>query len=65
MEKKGDKGHKKFFYNGETFSAYSFDKNIYATKPESMDLIDLIDSVSSYYGVEFPGTDVLYPVFCK
>lgn len=63
MEKKGDKGHKKFYYNSKDFSLYSFDKNQYATIAAEMSLIELIDSVSSYYGVEFPGADVFYPDF--
>ncbi len=63
IEKKGDKGHKDFFYNGKTYLYYSYDKNQYASAPVSISLIDLIDSVSSYFGVEFPGADVLYPDF--
>lgn len=63
VEKKGDKGHKQFFYDGSNFSLYSFDKNQYASVPATMTLIELIDSVSSYYGVEFPGADIFYPDF--
>ncbi|MBK8550504.1 MAG: DUF2092 domain-containing protein [Ignavibacteria bacterium] len=63
VEKKGDKGHKSFFYNGKTMLLYSFDKNQYASAPATMSLIELIDSISSYYGVEFPGVDVFYPDF--
>lgn len=63
VEKTGDKGHKQFFYDGSTYSLYSFDKNRYATAPATISLIDLIDSLSSAYGVEFPGIDVFYPDF--
>lgn len=63
IEKKGDKGHKNFYYNGNAFLLYSFDKNQYATVPASMSNIELIDSLSSLYGVEFPGADILYPDF--
>lgn len=63
VEKKGDKGHKKFFYDGKNFLLYSFDKNQYASIPSSISVIELIDSVSSHYGVEFPGADVFYPDF--
>lgn len=63
VEKKGDKGHKQFIYNGSSFLLYSFDKNQYASVPATMTLIELIDSVSSHYGVEFPGADVFYPDF--
>lgn len=63
IEKKGDKGHKQFYYNGKSFLLYSFDKNQYAATPASISLIDLIDSLSNYYGVEVPGADILYPDF--
>lgn len=63
IEKKGDKGHKQFFYDGKSFTAYSFDKNQYATAPAVLSLIQLIDSLSSYYNVDFPGADVFYPDF--
>jgi hypothetical protein len=63
VDKKGDKGHKEFFSNGKSFSLYSHDKNQYATAPATMSLIEFIDSLSGYYGIEFPGTDVFYPDF--
>ena len=63
IEKKGDKGHRKFFYNGNTFLLYSIDKNQFASMPAEMTLIEFIDSVSSTYGIEFPGSDVFYPDF--
>jgi hypothetical protein len=63
VEKKGDKGHKEFFSDGKSFSLYSHDKNQYATMQSTMNLIDFIDSISGYYGIEFPGTDVFYPDF--
>ena len=63
VEKKGDNGHKEFFSDGKSFSLYSHDKNQYATLQSTMNLIDFIDSVSSYYGVEFPGVDVFFPDF--
>jgi len=63
VEKKGDKGHKEFFYNGKTFLLFSRDKNQYASAPASVSIIELIDSLSNYYGVEFPGADLFYPDF--
>ena len=50
-------------YDGKTFSLYSFDKNQFATAPATISLIELIDSLSSYYGVEVPGIDIFYPDF--
>ena len=63
IDKKGDKGHTQFFYNGKTFLLYSFDKNQFASVAATMSLMDLIDSISSYYGVDFPGSDIFYPDF--
>ncbi len=63
IDKKGDKGHRQFFYNGKTFLLYSFDKNQFASVAATMSLMELIDSVSSYYGVDFPGSDIFYPDF--
>jgi len=63
IEKKGDKGHKEFFYNGKSFLLYSYDRNQYATVPAAMTLLELVDSLSSYFGVEFPGADIFYPDF--
>lgn len=63
INKKGDKGHRDFFYNGNTFLVYSHDKNHYASVDVKLNIIDLIDSVSRHFNVEFPGADVLYPDF--
>lgn len=63
VEKKGDKGHREFYYNGKTFFLYSHDKNKYASAPATISIIELIDSLSSYFGIEFPGADILYPDF--
>ncbi|MBV6480181.1 MAG: hypothetical protein HGGPFJEG_03033 [Ignavibacteria bacterium] len=63
INKKGDKGHKEFFYDGNTFLVYSFDKNQYASTELKLNLIELIDSISRQFNVEFPGADVLYPDF--
>lgn len=63
VEKKGDKGHKVFCSDGKSFTVYSYDKNQYARIPSEISLIEFIDSVSSYYGIDFPGTDVFYPDF--
>lgn len=63
IEKIGDKGNRKFFYDGKTYSLYSLDKNQYASGPATISIIELIDSLSSYYGVEVPGADIFYPDF--
>jgi len=63
IERKGDKGHRKFFYDGKTYSLYSFDKNQFASAPATISIIELVDSLSSYYGVEVPGIDIFYPDF--
>ena len=62
IEKKGDNGNNKFFYNGNMFFIYSVDKKRYASLPSTMTLIEFIDSLSGYYGVEFPGADIIHRI---
>jgi len=61
VNKKGDKGHKDFYYNGKTFTYFSADNNQYAQAPAPPTIMETIDSISSYYGVEFPAADIFYP----
>ena len=60
---KGDEGHRTFWYSGSRFGYYSWDKNQYAAVDMTGNIIDVVDSISRAYGVEFPGADVFYPTF--
>ncbi len=59
----GDKGSREFFYNGKTLSYYSFDKNQYGQIALASSVVDMIDTVSKNYGVDFPAADFFYPSF--
>lgn len=61
----GDKGRRTFWYSGSQFAYYSWDNNQYAMLDISGNIIDVVDTISRMYGVEFPGVDVFYPTFAE
>jgi len=60
---RGDKGHRGFWYNGQTAITFSFDENNYAVMEVPGNTIDMIDTVNKSYGIEFPAADFFYPTF--
>ena len=63
MSAEGDKGIRNFFYNGKTFTYYSFTKNQYAQTNAPTNTIDMIDTMNRSYGIDFPAADYLYQSF--
>ena len=61
----GYKGHRGFWYNGETTTYYSFDENNYAIIPSPSSIIQTIDSIHKTYGIDFPAADFFYPTFTQ
>ena len=61
IENEGTKGHKSFWYNGEDFAYFLFDKNEYDILEAPGNTLTLIDSIHSQTGIYFPGADFLYP----
>ena len=61
VNKKGDKGWKDFYYDGYTFSYYSADNNQYASVPAPPTIMETIDSLHNYFGIDFPAADFFYP----
>jgi len=59
----GDMGSRDFYFDGKQLSYYSHDKNQYWQIDANMDLVEMIDTVSKLYGIEFPAADFLYPTF--
>jgi hypothetical protein len=59
----GDNGSRDFYFDGSKLSYYSLDKNQYGQIDASMSLVEMIDTVSKLYGIEFPAADFLYPSF--
>ena len=61
----GYKGHRGFWYNGETTTYYSFDENNYAIIPSPKNIITTIDSIHKYLWYRFPGCRFLLPNFYR
>ena len=61
IENTGTKGNKSFWYNGETFAYFLFNKNEYDILEAPDHTLKLIDSIHSKYDIYFPAADFLYP----
>lgn len=59
----GDRGSRDYYFDGNKLSYYSLDKNQYGQIDVPMSLVNMIDTVSKLYGIEFPAADFLYPSF--
>ncbi|HXB91825.1 MAG TPA: DUF2092 domain-containing protein [Puia sp.] len=59
----GDKGSRDFYFNGQTLSYYSLDKNQYGQIEAPVSVIEMIDTVNKLYGIDFPIADFFYPSF--
>jgi hypothetical protein len=64
VRSEGDKGSRDFFFNGQTLSYYSLDKNQYGQiQAPASTIMEMIDTVNRMYGIEFPVADFFYPSF--
>lgn len=63
IHSKGGKGHRGFWYNGETLVYYSYDENNYVVLDAPPTTIATIDTVNKTYGIDFPAADIFYPTF--
>jgi hypothetical protein len=63
VRSEGDKGNRSLYYNGQTLSYYSMDKNHYARIKAPGSVMDMIDNMNKDYGIVFPIADFLYPGF--
>jgi hypothetical protein len=63
VKAEGDRGSRDFYFDGSKLTYYSMDKNQYGQIDASMSLVEMIDTVSKLYGIEFPAADFLYPSF--
>ena len=63
VKAEGDRGSRDFYFNGKTLSYYSMDRNQYGQIETALPVMDMIDTVSKLYGIEFPAADFLYPSF--
>lgn len=61
IENSGTKGDKSFWYNGEKFAYFLYDKNEYDILDAPDNTLELIDNIHTKYGVYFPAADFLSP----
>jgi hypothetical protein len=61
----GDKGARTFLFNGKTLSYYSFDNNHYAEFESPGSILDLADTVSRAFGIDFFVVDFFCPWFVE
>ncbi|MBE9537694.1 MAG: DUF2092 domain-containing protein, partial [Proteobacteria bacterium] len=57
----GSKGTRSYWYDGETMTYFSFDKNLYASVEAPDNIIETIDAINVKYSVDFPAADFFYP----
>ena len=63
VKSEGDRGSKDLYYNGKVLTYYSMDKNQFGQIMLSAPIVEMIDTVSRAYGIEFPAADIFYPGF--
>ena len=59
----GDKGHRGYWYNGEQLAFYSYDENNYSILEAPSTILETIDTLHAWYGIDFPAADFFYPTF--
>lgn len=59
----GTNGNRSYWYDGETLSFYSYDKNVYAIIDAPDTIMEAIDFINDKYGIDFPAADFFYPDF--
>ncbi len=57
----GTNGRKGFWYNGNRFSYYSFDRNVFDTIGVQGNILEVIDNLHHKFGINFPAADFFYP----
>ena len=59
----GRKGSRAYWYDGEQFSYFSYNKNVYDTVSAPANIIAAIHFLNDKYGIYFPAADFFYPTF--
>ncbi len=57
------KGHRGYWYNGETVTYYDYDENNYSVLIAPDNIVKTIDSLHYAYDLDFPAADFFYPTF--
>ncbi|QLE00323.1 DUF2092 domain-containing protein [Galbibacter sp. BG1] len=61
VKSRGTLHNKDYYYNGKNFVYYSAGENNYVILPAPDNIISMIDSIHTHFGVRFPAADVFYP----
>lgn len=61
IRSRGNKGNKVILYNGEYLNYYSFDENNYVTLEAPDNIMTMVDSMNTTFGIDFPAADIFYP----
>ncbi len=64
VNSRGDRGHRSYWYNGDTLTFYSYSENNFAhiDAPDSS-ILETIYQVNEDYGIDFPAADFFNPYF--
>ena len=57
----GTKGRNSYWYNGERFSFYAHDRQVFDTIRTQGNVIEVMDYLNQRYGIYFPAADFFYP----
>jgi hypothetical protein len=60
MEATGDRQHRLFFYEGNTFTLFAPSMNVYATVPAPPTIAELVDRLQDKFDIELPLVDMFY-----
>jgi len=63
ISSQGDRGERQYYYNGKSLILYSSERNTYSEAKAPENLISMIDTMHTQYGMEFPAADFFYPRF--
>ena len=61
--RRNDNKYRGFWYNGKKFVYYSYVENNYVELDAPYGILATIDTIHKLYGVDFPGSDFIYPTF--
>jgi len=61
VENESSNGNKSYWYNGEKFAYFLFNKNEYDILDAPDNTLKVIDSIHNMYNIYFPAADFLYP----
>jgi hypothetical protein len=65
VHSRGKKGNSMVYYDGNYFNYYSLTERNYVTLEAPDDILTMVDSMNTTFGIEFPAIDVFYPTIVE